>query len=208
MTLTPKDFIGMGQAGDGWFGVGEIEADVAVAFANLIERQRVLQNRIASVRPTAAAIDEAAALLDQAEALLSPFEAEPGRHLYGRLLDIQGRGQALVPEYDIDTFENNEARGRITFGPFCRGGSGAIFGAAIPLFFDEIMSWVATHVGQRTVTASLNVNFRAPTMLGQPLTFTVRIDREEGRKIFVVGVLMQGETLLADVDGMWIRLPT
>jgi acyl-coenzyme A thioesterase PaaI-like protein len=208
MTLTPKDFIGMEQAGDGWFGVGEIEPDVAEAFAKLVQRQRVVQDMIADARPSVAVIDQVAELLDQAGALLRPFKAEPGRHVHGRLLEIQGRGQALVPEYEIDTFEDGEVRGRITFGTFYRGGSGAIFGAAIPLFFDEIMSWVATNIGVRTVTAYLNVNFRGPTLVGQPLTFTVRADREEGRKIFVTGVLMQGDTLLADVDGMWIRLPT
>ncbi len=208
MTLTPKDFIGMAQAEDGWFGVGEIEPDVAESFAELIERQRSLQDAIASVRPPVAVIDEAADLLGRVESLLRRFEAEPDRHVYGRLLALQGRGQALVPEYEMDTFEDKQVHGRITFGPFYRGGLGSVFGAAIPLFFDEVMSWLAGSGGDRTLTAYLNVNFRAPTMLGQPLTFTVRITREEGRKIFVAGTLMQGDTLLVDVDGLWIRSST
>ena len=132
MTLTPKDFIGMEQAGDGWFGKGEIAPDVAEAFARVIARQRTLQDAIADAAPPVAVIDEVADLLDHAAALLRRHEAEPGRHLYGRLLDIQGRGQALVPEYEMDTFEDKEVHGRITFGPFYRGGMGAIFGAAIP----------------------------------------------------------------------------
>jgi acyl-coenzyme A thioesterase PaaI-like protein len=206
MTLIPKDLIGMEPAGDGWFGVGEIEPELATGFAHLIERQRVLQNMIASARPPVGVIDEVVELLDRAEALLRPYDAVDGTHLHGRLLDIQGRGQALVPEYEIDSFDNDEIRGRITFGQFYRGGSGAIFGAAIPLFFDEIMSWHAMHVAHRAVTAYLNVNFRGPTVAEQPLTFTTRIDRHEGRKIFVVGTLMQGDTVLADLDGLWIKV--
>jgi acyl-coenzyme A thioesterase PaaI-like protein len=206
MTITPKDFIGIEAAGDGWFGVGEIESDVADAFDELIQRQRALQHLTARVRPPVAVSERAAALLAEVDALLRPFEAARDRHLAGRLLERPGRGQAMVPDYEIDRFEDNVVSGRITFGSFHLGGGGAVHGGSIPLFFDEVMGWLAAYQGDRTRTAFLHVNFRNPTMVGHPLTFTVRIERDEGRKIFVAGELHDGETLLADLEGLWVRL--
>ena len=206
MTITPEDFIGREAASDGWFGVGEIDPDVANSFDVVMRRLREVQNLAGRVAPSAEASEQVAELLEQVKTVLEPFEAERDRHICGRLLGVPGRGQALVPEYEIESFDDDTVTGRIVFGAFYLGGGGAVHGGSIPLFFDEVMGWLAAYQAGRARTAYLHVNFRNPTMLGRALKFSVRIERLEGRKIFIAGALMDGDTLLADVEGLWVRL--
>jgi acyl-coenzyme A thioesterase PaaI-like protein len=204
--ITPKDLIGANAAGDGWFGIGEIDPDVADGFAELVVKLRELQDLVASVAPTAEGSRAATAMLGDALAALSPHRAEENAHLVGRLLDIPGRGQALVPAHTIDSFDGVRLTGRITYDAFYRGGNGAVHGGAIPLLFDELMGWTAAFGRDRLRTAFLHVNFRSPAMVGHELRITTWIDHEEGRKLFIAGTLDDGDTRVADVEGLWVKL--
>ena len=105
MEITPKDLIGANAAGDGWFGIGEIDPEVADGFAELVGKLRELQDLVASVAPTEQGSRAASALLSEALETLSLHRADENAHLVGRLLDIPGRGQALVPAHTIDSFD-------------------------------------------------------------------------------------------------------
>jgi acyl-coenzyme A thioesterase PaaI-like protein len=204
--ITPKDLIGANAASDGWFGIGEIDRDVADGFAEVVAKLREVQDLVATVAPTEQASRAASALLDDVLATLTPHEAAENAHLVGRLLDIPGRGQALVPAHTIDSFDGVRLTARITYNRFYRGGNGAVHGGAIPLLFDELMGWTAAYGRERLRTAFLHVNFRSPAMVGRELRITTWIDREEGRKLFIGGTLDDGETRVADVEGLWVKL--
>jgi acyl-coenzyme A thioesterase PaaI-like protein len=204
--ITPKDLIGANAAGDGWFGIGEIDPGVADGFAELIGRLREVQDLIATVAPTEQASREASSLLNDVLTTLTPHQAVENAHLVGRLLDIPGRGQALVPAHTIDSFDGSRLTGRIVYDGFYRGGNGAVHGGAIPLLFDELMGWTAAYGRERLRTAFLHVNFRSPAMVGRELRITTWIEREEGRKVFISGTLDDADTRVADVEGLWVKL--
>ncbi len=201
-----QDFIGARAAGDGWFGIGPIDPATADGFDDSVGRLRALQDQLASVTPTPAACARVNELLDAAIELLQPHTAQMGHQLVGRLLDRPGRGQALIPAYVIDDFDGVTLRGRVDFSAFYIGGNGAIHGGAIPLLFDELMGWTGAYQRPRMRTAYLHVDFRSPAMFGHELTFRVWVEREEGRKVFVRGTLEDGETRVADVEGLWVIL--
>ena len=55
-------------------------------------------------------------------------------------------------------------------------------------------------------TAYLHVNYRNITPIERELQLTARFDREEGRKRFLSGELRDGDTLCADVEGLFVAL--
>jgi acyl-CoA thioesterase FadM len=57
------------------------------------------------------------------------------------------------------------------------------------------------------MTGRLTVTYRAPTPLHQPIRYCGWVDRVEGRKIFTKGTAHNGETLCAEVEGLFLSMP-
>jgi len=120
-------------------------------------------------------------------------------------------GQRLVPGYQIDLKEDDRVEGRVVFPPFYMGNGDeshelrSVHGGAIALLFDELLGWISLRGGRvRSRTAYLHVNFRAMARVDVELTFSGRTDRVEGRKQFLVGQLKDGDTVLADVESLFV----
>jgi hypothetical protein len=77
----------------------------------------------------------------------------------------------------------------------------------LPLLFDEVLGRLANSVG-RTVarTAYLKVNFRKITPIGVTLHVDATVDRIEGRKRWVSARLLNGGTLIADAEWLFVEL--
>ncbi|SHN16701.1 hotdog domain-containing protein [Cryptosporangium aurantiacum] len=173
----------------------------------LVEELRALQNAVAGARPSTAEAKTAADLLARATALLDTVRTDEGGQLSGRLVDVPGRAQALIPALHYDRHEPDHVSGTVTFGRFYLGGGGAVHGGGLPLLFDEILGRLAGNGGRaRSRTAYLHVNFRKITPLDRELRFTGSVDRTEGRKLFLSGTLTDGADVLADADGLFVYL--
>ena len=70
----------------------------------------------------------------------------------------------------------------------------------------ESVNFMVTHAMNDVAgfTGTLKVIYRSPTPLGEPLTMRAWLDRCEGRKSFVKGVLMHGATLCAEAEGIFV----
>lgn len=155
-------------------------------------------------------VTEAHALREALEAL-TPFlrerETDERQRLWGHWLDRPGRGQALVPRVYDEVRDELVMTAKVVFGRFHVGENMAVHGGAISLLFDDILGWLGHHAQLApSRTAYLKTNFRSVTPVGVELQIRARIDRIEGRKRFLRGELFRGDTLCADVEGLWIEL--
>lgn len=183
------------------------DAHLASAFERLVEEVRVLEALVAGSRPTVELAGEIAERLAQASQLLEGYQVDERHRLSGKLSAMPGRGQALVPVVHFDEVANGRVLSRVRFSAFYLGGNGAAHGGALPLVFDELLGRLAGgEVRAPSRTAYLHVNYRRITPLERDLTLRGSIDRIEGRKIFTVGSLHDGEDLLCDAEALFVVL--
>ena len=106
-----------------------------------------------------------------------------------------------------------------TFGTDCVGHPGVVHGGVTSLLFDNTLGWAnalsitkggdpSQHdtVAQFGMTANLSVNYRRPLFVGQTVVISCSLDRVEGRKRFLKGVMKDGKTggVVADATALYV----
>jgi acyl-coenzyme A thioesterase PaaI-like protein len=176
----------------------------APEFGRLIEALRLVQERITAADPPSDVVTEAAEMLEKLSATLEPFAVPEVDQVAGRRIDLRGRGQTLVPPYEVLEWDDHHVLAYVELSRFYLGRNAA-HGGVLSLMFDEILGRLAT---SRTMarTAYLHVNYRSVTPIGRRLRLEARLDRVEGRKRFVTGRLLDGDTVTADAEGLFVAL--
>jgi acyl-coenzyme A thioesterase PaaI-like protein len=84
---------------------------------------------------------------------------------------------------------------------------GFVQGGFIAAAFDLLLGQAVARGGGRGVTASLNVAYKVPTPIGQPLEYRAALDRVEGRKAYVSGSLVRLDdgVVTATAEGLFVR---
>ena len=167
---------------------------------------RLLQDRGAGTVPPVDVVTDAAETLEKLAAVLEPYLVDEGSQLTGRLHE-PGRGQSLVPVLEVDEWTADVVRGRFELGRFYLGRRAA-HGGAVALLFDDILGRLANTDRSLCRTAYLHVNYRALTPIGEPLRLEARVDRIEGRKRFITGVVTHGNTVTADAESLFVEMRT
>jgi acyl-coenzyme A thioesterase PaaI-like protein len=182
-----------------------IEPAGGADFARMIEELRRLQDKIAATRPPAEVIAETANSLAELVARLAPHSVPEAERICGKRWDLVGRGQAFVPPIAIDHSDSQHRRGRVTFKPTHLGAGGVVHGGVIPLVFVEMLG-LLVNSADRPVSrlAYLNVDFRAPVLVGSEVHIEARLLRTEGRKIFIAGALSNGQTELSVAEALFV----
>jgi acyl-coenzyme A thioesterase PaaI-like protein len=163
------------------------------------------------------ALAEAVPDLDEVEALRLELaewasrlrgDAVPERErVFGRRVDLDGRGQTMVPKLRVVRADAHQVFGRVTFGPYWLGGNGAVHGGAVPLLFDEVLGRLAQTGGRpASRTAYLRTDYRAVVPIGADLEVEGKIERMEGRKLFARATLHHGTTLCAEAEALFVTL--
>ena len=65
-----------------------------------------------------------------------------------------------------------EVQARITLPPRFQGWRGTAHGGVVMMLLDEAMAHACGAIGERAMTASMDLRFRAPVPLGEPLLVT------------------------------------
>lgn len=86
------------------------------------------------------------------------------------------------------------ARAEIILPPRFQGWRGTAHGGIVMMLLDEAMAHACGVYGERGMTASMQVRFRAPVVLGRPLVITGKVI---WKRRSVLGV----EATVADADG-------
>ncbi len=99
------------------------------------------------------------------------------------------------------------------------GHPGVVHGGVTSLLFDNTLGWAnalsitkggdpSQHdtVKQFGMTANLSVNYRRPLFVGQTVVISCSLDRVEGRKRFLKGVMKDGKTggVIADATALYV----
>lgn len=103
---------------------------------------------------------------------------------------VQRQGDAVVSTVTLDAaFE---------------GAPGRSHGGFVSAIFDDLFGSLPMLQNKIAFTASLTVNYVAPSPVFEPVLFRGWIERVEGRKIFVAGEAHHGETLVTTATGLFI----
>jgi acyl-coenzyme A thioesterase PaaI-like protein len=184
-----------------------LEPKHEAAHGGLIEATRRLQDAVMASNAPARVLDEMAQSIADAADELMNFPADWPNQVAGQQFHLPGRGQVLTPRVYIDELSQHKIDARWTFTSFYDGGGGVVLGGAVMLVLDELCGRLANYVsGELARTAFLRVDFRTVTRIGAELTFQASVDRLEGRKLFIAGSLHDSESLLCDVQGLFIRI--
>jgi acyl-coenzyme A thioesterase PaaI-like protein len=176
-------------------------------YAELITATRAYLDALAAARLGSA---EAARMAEQVRRLTAALQrraADEDTALIGTRLDLPGRGHPLLPPFVADEWGAAAVRGRVVFGRSHLGGKGAAHGGTLALLFDEILGRLASSGGRPVGrTAYLHVNYRHISPIDRELHLDATLDRIEGRKRFVSGRVRDGDTVVADAEGLFVEL--
>ncbi|KAM3825178.1 acyl-coenzyme A thioesterase THEM4-like isoform 1-T3 [Vipera latastei] len=128
------------------------------------------------------------------------------RRLFLRCITEEGMG------FEYAMFLNiSERRVAAVFqiGPYLEGPTGYTHGGAIATILDTTVGASAFYLTRRVMTANLNLNYKSPVALGSVVLVDSRVDKVEGKKIFVSGEIrsVDEQTLHAEATGLFIELP-
>jgi acyl-coenzyme A thioesterase PaaI-like protein len=177
-------------------------------YGKFVEAVRSLQDHARAVDAPDEVITKAAGLLEDVTALLSPYWADEWCSPSGRRMDLPNRGNILQIPVLFRKTDDDRIGGTARFRRFHLGRNGAAHGGAIATLFDSLLGYTAAKLTgspyQRT--AFLHVNYRHIAPVEKELTVDAGIARIDGRKIFVEGRILDGETVLADAEALFVRL--
>ena len=116
-----------------------------------------------------------------------------------------GLGNAVAPPMSVARVGAGHYRGQATCGAAYEGAPGLLHGGIAALLLDQVMSEAACDDHRRAVTASLQLDFKRPTPLGE-LAVEARTVREEGRKVTIAASLRHGDGVSIEAEGLFITL--
>ena len=126
-------------------------------------------------------------------------------HAFFDMSPLIGLSNPLSPPIRLRVDEEY-VRGTATFGAAYEGPPGHLHGGFVAAAFDEVLGYAQSLTGNPGMTGTLTIRYRRPTPLYTELRFEAKVDRVEGRKIFVGGRLYAGEALTADAEGIFISV--
>jgi acyl-coenzyme A thioesterase PaaI-like protein len=139
-----------------------------------------------------------------ADAEREDAEAQGGGHFdYSPFI---GRSNPLAPPIQVEADADGLVTARVTFGSAYEGPPGCVHGGYVAAAFDEVLGYAETFSGAPGMTGTLNVVYRSPTPLHAEVVFRAKIEKVEGRKIYVHGTLHAGERLCAESDAIFVSI--
>lgn len=99
-------------------------------------------------------------------------------------------GRAAPFGVDLRVFrDGDEAVGHVTLGAAHEGAPGRSHGGIVSALFDDVFGFVLTIEQQSGFTGTLTIRYEKGIPIGEPLECRVRLDRREGRKLYMSGEL-------------------
>lgn len=118
---------------------------------------------------------------------------------------VAGRSNVLAPPVEFDLLPDGTLRGEVTLGLEYQGPPACVHGGVVALLFDVVLGRANFHAGHTGMTGYLDVDYRSPTPILEPIVVTGRQVRVDGRKIWSEGAIWAGERLCATAEGMFVQ---
>lgn len=185
----------------------EASPEQVQAYSSALDAIHAFHEAMAKAAPDAATLDRVAANLREVTDVLTPWETPEESRLSGRLSSLPVRGQLALPPFVVESADDQQVTGTVTFGAFFLGRGAAAHGGAILNVFDEVLGMLSV-AGGRTPgrTAYLKTDFRSIVPIETPIRLRAWFDREEGRKRFLRGEMWAGDTLCAEADALFVGI--
>ena len=176
-------------------------------YGRFVEAVRTLQDHTRAADAPDDVITKAADLVEAVNELLAPYEADEWTTPSGRRMDLPNRGNILQVPSELTTAQD-EVDGVVCFRRYHLGRNGAVHGGAVAQMWDSVLGFAAFRLSRsfKQRTAYLHVNYRRIVPIDKELQVEARVDRAEGRKIFVTGRLLDGDSVLADAEALFVKL--
>ena len=176
-------------------------------YADFNEEVRTLMDKVRYACPSDELALDAIATLRDLNAKLDEYLVAEWTTPAGTRVDLPARGNITLPPYEISAAGPDGVVATVWFRPYHLGGNGVAHGGQVAVAFDDL-GGMASAVAVNGVcrTAFLKVNYRSLTPLNTPLQMRTRVDRRDGRKMFVAGTLHDGDRLCADIESLFIEL--
>lgn len=185
---------------------------------------QAMRNLIDHTVATSAPVEALEGVAEVLEALCRTIEKYPQGRLYegfsesanagdpGAFFDnspIIGVANPLAPPITMGIEDKDGAKvvvGKVRYGAAYEGPPGCVHGGYIAAAFDEVLGMTQSITGKPGMTGTLTVRYRRPTPLFTDLVFEGRVDRVEGRKIFVTGQSFAGGELTCEAEAVFITV--
>ncbi|MDX2357598.1 PaaI family thioesterase [Dietzia sp. PP-33] len=118
---------------------------------------------------------------------------------------VVGRSNALAPPVEFEILEDGTLRGEVTLGLEYQGPPACVHGGIVSLLFDVVLGRANFHAGATGMTVYLDVDYRSPTPVLEPIVVTGRQVRVDGRKIWSQGAIHADGRLCATAEGMFVE---
>jgi acyl-coenzyme A thioesterase PaaI-like protein len=103
--------------------------------------------------------------------------------------------------------EGHVIRATTTLAVRFQGAPGLAHGGVVSAILDDMSGAIPVVLGQRAVTARLEVDFTAPVHLGRELVAEAWLESYEGRKIRIVSRLLDDGAVLAIGRALFLTVP-
>jgi acyl-coenzyme A thioesterase PaaI-like protein len=196
------------------------EPDHDLARERLTAATRRIIEQLATATTDQASFAEAEALVHRAAELLAArgerrtyegiAEGSLGSFMPNEFFDyspLVGRFNALAPPIEMAFFEDR-IEGTVIHNVAYEGPPGCVHGGFIAAGFDEVLGFAQQLAGAPGMTGRLEISYRSPTPLFEPVRYVGVLERVEGRRIHTratLSVVADGR-LCAEAEGLFISL--
>ena len=118
---------------------------------------------------------------------------------------IMGRLNPIAPPVRLDDAGGHLA-GKVTFTESHEGLPGYVHGGVVAATFDELLGFTQAFSGTPGVTGMLSIRYRAPTPINRTLSLEGHYERKVGRTMHATRKLMDGSTVTAEAEGVFVAL--
>ncbi len=177
-------------------------------YGRFVEGVRTLQDHARAADAPDDVITQAAYLIEAASKLLAPYDADEWSSPSGRRTDLPNRGSVLGVPAEYYKTDDGRVGGTAQFRRFHLGRNGAVHGGCIAQLFDSLLGYTAFRLTQTLYqrTAFLHVDYRKIVPIETTLQVDAGVDRVDGRKMFLAGRLLDGDTVLAEANALFVKL--
>ncbi|MGE4431269.1 MAG: PaaI family thioesterase [Sphingobium sp.] len=181
---------------------------------NIAAEIRALIDALASADLSVDMTNDLARLMADARALVDRAPVVPGyiRRVEGALRGVGPyselgpfTGDLHIISPSVQLWEDGDkVMARAIYGASCEGAPGIVHGGYLAATLDELLAHVQR--GALRMTVALDMAYVAPARLHRELTYSVWIERIEGRKAFVAGAVHDGDILCARAQAVFVAV--
>ncbi|MDP3893429.1 PaaI family thioesterase [Nocardioides sp.] len=86
------------------------------------------------------------------------------------------------------------------------GAPGIAHGGAVATVMDDLFGFLLYVVGTLAVTRTLQVEYRAPVLLGERYSLRADLLRREGRRLYMEATMRRGDTVVAAAQAVFVAV--